>query len=289
MLFVQGANPAAMNPAQAKVLAGLARDDLFTVVHDQVLTDTARFADVVLPATTHFERRDVAVPYGAFVTQDVAPVIDRVGESWNNDEVTAGLAGRFGFATGPGDAFDPTPERVLGLALPGGVPGAVSTQAPGAAVQFRDVWPDHPGARARLVASAGAQAHGVAAVPGYTELESALPLILVTPATAKTINSIFGDIDGPAPVVRLHPDDAAQRSLGDGQRVRVWNDEGDIEVALVVDPDLRPGVASMPKGLWRRSVGGAFTANVFAPDTLNDLAGGACFNDARVEVSPALA
>ena len=288
VLFVQGANPAAMNPAQAKVLAGLARDDLFTVVHDQVLTDTARFADVVLPATTHFERRDVAVPYGAFVTQELAPVIDRVGESWSNDEVSAGLAGRLGFARGPGEAFDPTPERVLGLALPGGVAESVSTQVPGGGVQFRDVWPDHPEGRARLVASPGAQAHGVPAVPRYAELDAALPLTLVTPATAKTINSIFGDTDGPAPVVRLHPDDAAHRSLADGQRVRVWNADGEIEVALVVDGDLRPGVASMPKGLWRRSVAGGFTANLFAPDTLNDLAGGACFNDARVEVSPAL-
>ena len=289
VLFVQGANPAAMNPAQAKVLAGLAREDLFTVVHDQVLTDTARYADVVLPATTHFERRDVAVPYGAFVTQDLAPVIDRVGESWTNDEVNAGLAGRLGFATGPGDAFDPTPERVLALALPGGVSPSASTQAPGSAVQFRDVWPDHPEARARLVASAGAQAHGVPPVPRYVELDAALPLTLVTPATAKTINSIFGDTDGPAPVVRLHPDDAERRGLHDGQQVRVWNADGEIEVALVVDADLRPGVASMPKGLWRRSVGGGFTANVFAPDTLNDLAGGACFNDARVDVAPALA
>src|SRR5207342_1450825 len=105
---VQGSNVAATNPDQVAVQRGLRREDLFTVVHDQVLTDTARYADVVLPATTHFERRDVAVPYGAFVTQDLAPVIDRVGESWTNDEVNAGLAGRLGFATGPGEAFDPT-------------------------------------------------------------------------------------------------------------------------------------------------------------------------------------
>jgi len=288
VLFVQGANPAAMNPAQAKVLAGLSREDLFTVVHDQVLTDTARYADVVLPATTHFESHDVAVPYGAFVAQSISPVIERVGESRTNDEVNAGIAVRFGFSADPGEAFDPAPDRLLALALPGGVPAAVSTQAPGSGVQFRDVWPDHAGARARLVASEGAQAHGVPAVPRYVDLSSTLPLSLVTPATAKTINSIFGDTDGPAPVVRLHPDDAVERNLVDGQQVRVWNEDGELTVALVVDRDLRPGVASMPKGLWRRSVGGGFTANVFAPDTLNDLAGGACFNDARVEVSPAL-
>jgi len=287
VLFVQGANPAVMNPAQAKVLAGLAREDLFTVVHDQVLTDTARFADVVLPATTHFEVHDVAVPYGAFVAQTLSPVIERVGESRTNDELNAGLAARCGFAAGPGEAFDPAPERMLALVLPDGVPAAVSTQSPGSAVQFRDVWPDHPEGRAHLVASEGALAHGVARVPHYVELESELPLTLVTPATAKTINSIFGDTDGPAPAIHVHPDDAAGRRLADGQQVRVWSNEGEVTVALVIDADLRPGVASMPKGLWRRSVGGGFTANVFAPDTLNDLADGACFNDARVEVSPA--
>jgi anaerobic selenocysteine-containing dehydrogenase len=283
VLVVQGANPAVMNPAQAKVLAGLARDDLFTVVHDQVLTDTARYADVVLPATTHFEARDVVVPYGSFTAQAVDPVIDRVGESRTNDEVTAGLAARLGLAAGPGEAFDPRPERLLAVALPEGVPVAVATQ-PSGSVQFRDVWPDHPGRRAQLVAGERAQADGVPRVPRFVELVSDLPLTLVTPATARTINSIFGETAGAAPVVRLHPDDAAARGLADGQPVRVTDGSSDVFVGLAVDPDLRPGVASMPKGLWRAAVGGGLTANAFSPDTLNDLAGGACFNDARVDV-----
>ena len=284
VLVVQGANPAVMNPAQAKVLAGLARDDLFTVVHDQVLTDTARYADVVLPATTHFEARDVVVPYGAFVTQAIGPVIDRVGESRTNDELNAGLAARLGLAAGPGEAFDPAPERLLGLLLPDGVPVEVVTQAPGSAVQFRDIWPDHPERRARLLASERAQAEGVPRVPQYVGLDSAMPLTLVTPANARTINSIFGETAGPDPTVRLHPDDASARGLVTGQAVRVTDGASDVFVALVVDADLRPGVASMPKGLWRAAVGGGLTANAFAPDTLNDLAGGACFNDARVDV-----
>jgi anaerobic selenocysteine-containing dehydrogenase len=284
VLVVQGANPAVMNPAQAKVVAGLARDDLFTVVHDQVLTDTARYADVVLPATTHFETTDVVVPYGSYSAQAIAPVIGRVGESRTNDEVSAGIAARLGFAAGPGEAFDPAPERLLALALPGGVPVEVSTQVPGTAVQFRDIWPDHPGGRAHLVASEGNQAHGVSRVPTYVELESGLPLALVTPANARTINSIFGETHGPTAAVRLHPDDAASRRLTDGQAVRVTDGTSDVFVTLAVDADLRPGVASMPKGLWRRAVGGGLTANAFSPDTLNDLAGGACFNDARVDV-----
>ncbi|HEX7442567.1 MAG TPA: molybdopterin-dependent oxidoreductase, partial [Acidimicrobiales bacterium] len=286
VLVVQGANPAVMNPAQAKVLAGLAREDLFTVVHDQVLTDTARHADVVLPATTHFETRDVVVPYGSFVAQPIEPVIERVGESRTNDELSAGLAARLGLAAGPGESFDPSPERLLALLLPDGVPAEVVTQAPGSAVQFRDLWPDHPEHRARLVASERAQAEGVSRVPRYVELDSDLPLTLVTPANNRTINSIFGETVGPTPAVHLHPDDASVRALSAGQDVRVTDGSSEVIVPLVVDADLRPGVASMPKGLWRSAVGGGLTANAFAPDTLNDLAGGACFNDARVEVSP---
>jgi anaerobic selenocysteine-containing dehydrogenase len=284
VLVVQGANPAVMNPAQGKVLQGLGREDLFTVVHDQVLTDTARFADVVLPATTHFESPDVAVPYGSFAVNRIAAVIERVGESRTNDELTAGLAARLGFGGGPGEAFDPDPERLRSLALPDGVPAMVSTQAPGSAVQFRDIWPDTREGRARLVAGRAAQAGGASRLPEYVRLESDRPLVLVSPASAKTINSIFGDTDGPSPALRLHPADAADRGLVDGQEVTVLGDPDRLDTTLTVDPDLRPGVASMPKGLWRRAVGGSFTANAFAPDTLNDLAGGACFNDARVEV-----
>ena len=97
VLFVQGSNLAATNPDQQAVLRGLAREDLFTVVHDQVLTDTARYADVVLPATTHFETHDLAASYGAYVLQETRPVIEPVGESRSNNEVAAELARRLGY------------------------------------------------------------------------------------------------------------------------------------------------------------------------------------------------
>jgi anaerobic selenocysteine-containing dehydrogenase len=248
------------------------------------MTDTARFADVVLPATTHFESADVAVPYGSFAVHRMPAVIDRVGESRTNDELTAGLAARLGFAAGPGDAFDPDPDRLRAIALPGGVAAAVSTQAPGAAVQFRDVWPDTADGRARLVAGTSAPASGAPRVPQYVRLESDRPLTLVSPASPKTINSIFGDTDGSSPALRMHPSDAERRGLLDGQEITVVGEGDRLDTTLTIDADLRPGVVWMPKGLWRRSVDGARTANAFAPDTLDDLAGGACFNDARVEV-----
>ncbi|HVN50840.1 MAG TPA: molybdopterin-dependent oxidoreductase [Acidimicrobiales bacterium] len=302
VLFVQGANPAVMNPAQAKVLAGLAREDLFTVVHDQVLTDTARFADVVLPATTHFEVDDVAVPYGAYVAQAMPAVIERVGESRTNDEVAAGIAARLGFDASPGGPFDPSLDRLRSLLLPAGVPHHVVVREPGCSVQFRDLWPTTADRRAHLVADpttgeAGDAATdgGAARVPRYAELPSphaSAPLALLTPATAATINSIFGEADS-APsaraAVHLHPSDAADRGLVDGQAVRVSDGRSELHTVVVVDADLRRGVATLPKGLWRGAFadgrGQGYTANVFAPDALSDLAGGATFNDARVEVS----
>ncbi len=291
VLFVQGANPAVMNPAQAKVLAGLARDDLFTVVHDQVLTDTARFADVVLPATTHFEVDDVVVAYGAYVTQPTSAVIDRVGESRTNDEVAAGLAARLGLDASPGGPFDPSIDRLRALLSRDGEPDSVTVRPSGTSVQFRDLWPTTPDQRARLVAEAPsgvATDGGPARVPRYAELASPRPLSLLTPATAVTINSIFGESAASSPTrvaVHLHPADAAARGLVDGQPVSVSDGRAEVRTVVAIDPDLRPGVATMAKGLWREALGGGFTANVFAPDALSDLAGGATFNDARVEVS----
>ena len=98
VLLIQGANPAVTANDQQLMLSGLANEDVFTVVHDQVMTDTARFADVVLPATTQFEVDDFAGSYGAFSLQRVNKVIDPVGESRSNDWLGRELAARFGVA-----------------------------------------------------------------------------------------------------------------------------------------------------------------------------------------------
>jgi anaerobic selenocysteine-containing dehydrogenase len=279
VMFVQGANPAASNPNQRAVHAGLERDDLFTVVHDQVLTDTARFADVVLPATTHFESRDVAASYGAYVLQETPAVIDRVGESRTNNEVGAALAARFGY---PAERFDPDPAAVLAGAVTdgNGASGARPLRDTGATVQFRDTFPTFSSKRARL---SGLAEIGV---PSYRPIDETYPLALLSPASPKTINTMFAEFDGPEPVVRAHPDDAASRGLEDGAMVRVFNAQGEIELILRVDADIRAGVVTIPKGLWCRALPGGLTANALVPDGLSDLAGGATFNDARVELAP---
>ena len=272
VLVVIGANPAVSHPDQQLVLEGLARDDIFTVVHEQVMTDTARFADVVLPATTHFEVDDVTRSYGSFTRHVLPAVIERVGESRTNNELAAALAARLDLDV----ARFPTDPRVLVDTFDES--GVTLTRPERATVQFRDTEPD--GGRARL---AGLDEIDV---PRYRELASTYPLTLISPASPRTINSMFGEFQGADPVVRMHSDDAAARGLADGAAVRVFNDRAELATTLTVDDDLLPGVVAMPKGLWRRALPGGLTANAFVPDTLSDLAGGACFNDARVDVAP---
>jgi anaerobic selenocysteine-containing dehydrogenase len=276
-LYVQGANPAATFPDQRRVLAGLARDDLFTVVHDQVLTDTARYADVVLPATTHFEADDLAASYGSFTLQRMRPVIDRVGESKTNDELSAAIAERLDF---PAGSFDADPERLIAsvVTLDAPIDDAISVRPDGGTVQFRDTFPT-PDGRARLFL-----ADSELPLPRYRALDDAHPLTLLSPATSRTINSMFGEFNGPAAALSLHPSDAESRGLTDGDPATVFNHRAEVELPVHIDADLLPGICSIPKGLWRRSTPGGLTANALVPDDLSDLAGGACFNDARVEV-----
>ena len=277
VLFVQGSNLVATNPNQQAVMRGLAREDLFTVVHDQVLTDTARYADVVLPATTHFETHDLAASYGAYVLQETRPVIAPVGESRSNNELAAELARRLGYDL---TRFDVDRAAILERSVrdDGTYDGARATRPAGGTVQFRDTHPSHPDGRARLAAMPGL------GVPRYVELDDPYPLTLITPATPKTINSMLGEFEPADPAVHVHPDDAAARGLADGDPVVVRNDRARVPTTVRLDATLRPGLATMPKGSWCRDFATGLTANALTPDTLSDLADGACFNDTRVEV-----
>jgi anaerobic selenocysteine-containing dehydrogenase len=113
---------------------------------------------------------------------------------------------------------------------------------------------------------------------------TAYPLVLLSPATAKTINSIFGEFNLPRAVLRMHPADAAIRGIHDGAVVRVYNHLGEVHVPLRIRDDVRPGVVVLPKGVWRSSTLNGATATALVPDHLTDIGDGACFNDARVEV-----
>ena len=290
LLFVYNANPLATLPDQERVRRGLVREDLFTVVFEQVRTDTARFADVLLPATTFLEHHDLAAGYAGFALQHGAPVIEPVGEARPNYAVFAELSRRLGLAR-PGDAE--SAEELLDVALSGRPEVREALARDGVAyppegdrpVQFLDVFPRTPDGRARLFPDeldreAPCGLYVYAPDPATAEH----PLALISPATERTISSSLGQLVEGEVALGLHPDDARARGIEDGDRVRVYNALGAVETSARLDPDLRPGLACLPKGLWSHNTRNGSTANALAPDTLTDVAGGACFNDARVEV-----
>jgi anaerobic selenocysteine-containing dehydrogenase len=289
MLFVYNCNPLATMPDQNRVLQGLQRDDLFTVVFEQVFTDTARYADVLLPATTFLENYDIARGYGPISLQLVRPVIEPVGESRPNAEVFSDLAARVG--VGAAEEEIDTLLRVVGRIPPHiGTElmerGAVTPPHGGAPVQFVDVFPLTPDRKAHLFppeldAQAPAGLYGYQPDPATDRY----PLALISPASEKTVSSTLGELRERAAVLQMHPADAQARGLSQDDPVRIFNDLGEVHCPVALNRDVRPGTVSLPKGLWRKSTYNGSTTNALSPDTLTDLGGGACFNDARVEVA----
>ena len=288
MLFVYNCNPLATMPDQHRVLQGLQRDDLFTVVYEQVFTDTCRYADVILPATTFVENYDIAKGYGPITLQLVRPVIEPVGESRPNTEVFSELAERLG--VGQAEEETDTLMRIVAKLEPHAGDllerGTATPPHNGTPVQFVDVFPLTPDRKAHLFSdaldkAAPAGLYGFQPDPGTT----AYPLALISPASEKTVSSTLAELRERAAMLQMNPADAAARGLATGDPVRVFNAQGEVQCPLAVNAEIRPGTVSLPKGLWRKSTYNGITSNALVPDTLTDLGGGACFNDARVQVA----
>ncbi len=291
-LFVYNCNPLATMPDQRRVLAGLERDDLFTVVYEQVMTDTARYADVILPATTFLENYDIAKGYGSISLQLVRPVIDVVGEARPNPEVFGELAHRLGVSNGRELATEAETllhvvSRMSGaIGEPLMASGAADPPHGGQPVQFVDVFPKTEDGKINLfpesiARDAPAGLYGYQPDPATTEF----PLALISPASDRTISSTLGELRPRHAALQIHPSDAAARGIADGEAVRVFNSLGEVQCPAAVSIDVPPGTVSLPKGLWRKSTYNGLTANALAPDTLTDIGEGACFNDARVQVA----
>lgn len=291
VLFVYNCNPVATLPEQNLVRRGLERDDLFTVVFDPVMTDTARYADIVLPATTFLEHQDLARGYGAIILHRSRPAIDPVGESRPNVEVFADLLGRLDLER----ADEPCSSAQVRAAILGETASALEPEGSHLELDvgdrplaFVDTFPTTESRRIDLFPEAldHEAPHGLYAFqedPGT----HAHPLALLSPATNQAINSYLGQVRDLPTVLEMHPDDARQRGLGNAAsetQVRVFNEHGEVICPLRINPDLCPGVVSLPKGCWSQSSTNGATSNALVPDRLTDLGGGAVFNDARVEV-----
>ena len=295
-LFIYNHNPLIVHPDQNRMRRGLGREDLFVVGSDVVMTDSLAYADVVLPACSHFEHADLYTAYGQHWLQRAEPVIPPQGEALPNTEIFRRLSARFGF-TDPiftasdaalmDDAVDAADPRLGGLrasALPlgGARPMTVSGED---AVLFKNVFPGTPSGKVELASSYLHEKYG-ARLPTYRPFTSRYPLLLISPASDRRITSTFGGLEPSAatPPLDMHPDDARARGLRDGARVRVWNDLGEVHLPLRITEAIRPGVVSSLKGAWMKTSDNGQTVSALCPTHHADISEGACYNDTRVDV-----
>ena len=294
-LVVYNSNPVAVAPQSPKVVAGFSREDLFTVVLEQFQTDTADFADIVLPATTQLEHFDVHTSYGHTYVLVNEPAIAPLGEARPNSAVFRELAGRMGF-TEP--CFRDDDETIGAQAFGNHVDFArlrregwlrlPLPEAPFATGGFPT-----PNARAQF-APAGL---GVADfVPPYESRQSApelaqrYPLAMISPPARHFLNSTFVNVQSlrsieGEPLLEIHPLDAAARGLRDGATVRTFNDRGEYRCRVSISERARPGVV-VGLGVWWRKFGVAGTnANELTHQRLTDIGRAPTFYDCLVEVA----
>lgn len=293
-MYVWCSNPAAVAPDQNAVLAGLAREDLFLAVHERFMTDTARFADVVLPATTSLEHADLYRSYGHYCVQRARPAIPPLGEAKANWDVFRLLAAAMGFDE---PIFSKTTDEIVDLLLAEPSPwregiddvGLAQGKAVELAVPARPRWAT-PSGRIELRNPAHREPlprH----LPTYADA-GGLPLRLVTAPALHTLNSTFQerpDLREKAGGMRLRlsPAEARARGLADGDRVVAWSEVGEATFTLSVTARVPPGVAVAEGVFWLAHVPGRRNVNALTSQRLTDDAGGSTFYDNLVDVRPA--
>jgi len=306
-LYVYSSNPAAVCPNQTLVMRGLAREDLFTVVHEQVMTDTARFADLVLPATTSMEHEDVYRSYGQFYVQLARPVLPPIGESRSNWDVCGRLARALGVAE---DHYAKTPEALIREVLAKGdssvrdityerlvAEGSVRLDLPRPYLPFADGAPT-PSGKVELY-SARLAARGLPALPTWTPLREGpgdrvlaarYPLQCIVPPNRFFLNSSFSQSEllrrrQGTPTVMLSPADAADRAIRDGDRVRVESPRGAAAFTARVTDATRAGVVVIEGVWWHRFHPGGQGVNTLTDDRETDMGRGPAFHSNLVEVT----
>ena len=309
-LLVYGSNPAASAPDQNKVRRGLAREDLFTVVIDHFQTDTADFADILLPATMQTEHADLHSSYGHAYLAWNAPAVEPPGECLSNSEIFRRVARALG-VTEPsvydGDealaraVLDSDDLRLAGITLEAlAERGWARLGEPQPWAPLAKGFPS-PSGRLEFY-SARAAAAGLDPLPTYTppyeavardpDLARRYPLALIAPAGPHFLNTEFSNLPamrdkaGPQRVL-LHADDARPRGLRDGDVARVFNDRGEYLAAVEISDRVPPGIVGGAKGHWPKlNPGGtSIAATVMERDA--DMGRGAVFHDNRVEVERA--
>lgn len=286
-LVCWSSNPAVIAPDQARVLEGLRRHDLFTVVLDQFMTDTASYADVVLPVTTQLEHLDVVFSWGHHYLTWNEPAIEPLGEAKPNTEVFRLIAARLGLDD---PCFRESDAELVDAALEGFDEGELRTRG------WRKIDLGQgpvPHAEGKFATKSGRLAlHASYEKPAEVAdeaLAERFPLAMITPKTHLFLNSTFANQRRqrgaqPEPLVVLHPADALARGVSDGSQVRVFNARGSFVCAARVSDDARPGVLVAPMGWWNRDYADGRSGQATTSQRLTALGNAPTFNDNRVEV-----
>ena len=308
-IYVYNSNPAAIAPDQSKVLEGFRREDLFTVVHEQFQTDTADYADILLPATTQLEQRDIVKPYGHYYLVYNEPAIAPLGEAKPNWEVFSLLAERMGFEE---DCFNDNDEDIIRQALAtdyAPIKGITLDQLkqngwarlnlPATFAPFAEGGYETPSGKCEFYSEALERA-GLDPLPAYIpprespasapELAARYPLQLLSPPANSFLNTSFSHLPSflrseREPFIQLNAEDALHRDIYDGDAVRVWNDRGECQLKALISDRVKPGVAVALSIWWNKLSPGQTNVNQTVSQALTDIGAGATFYDNLVEVS----
>lgn len=300
-VMIYNHNPVCTHPDQNAMIKALSRPDLFIVGSDVVMTDSMLYADVILPAASHFEYADIYGAYGQNYVQRAEPVIPCVGKSLPNTEIFRRLAARFGFVDPMFQdsddelmdaAFDGNDPRLQGF-RPRAIPldrALEMTSADGKTPIMCDtVRPATPSGKIELFSADLEERFGFG-VPRFDPVATNHPFVLISPSSSKRTNATFGGCEASASteIIEINPDDAGQRGLKSGDLVRVWNDQGAVTLTISVTDGVKPGVLYSPKGTWLRTSATGRTVNALIPAGLRtDIERGACYNETFVDLEPA--
>ena len=307
-LVVYNSNPGAVAPDRENVLAGLRREDLFTVVLEHFQTDTADYADVLLPATTQLEHEDLHKAYGHTYVMFNARSIDPQGEALPNSEIFRRIASRMGLDHPELRDSDETLMRTV-LAK---MPFTLEELRERAYIRLDIPSPHRPFARGsrvptpsgkiEIASARAASIYGVDPIPEYVppyeseerdpELVRRYPLALISPPAHSFLNSSFVNVASlrraaGKPTLEIHENDAHSRGIVSGARVSIFNDRGTFTAEAVVTDRVRPGVVCAPSVWWPKLTDERSNANHTTSQALTDIGRGATFYDNQVDVRPA--
>jgi anaerobic selenocysteine-containing dehydrogenase len=308
-IYVYNSNPVAVAPESVKVVSGFSREDLFCAVHDVFLTDTADYADIVLPATTQLEHVDVHSSYGHLYVLANNPAIAPVGESKQNTEVFRLLAERMGFEE---PCFRESDEDIARHAFVATHPHAQGLDwetlkqegwqrlnVPAQFAPFAEGNFPTPSGKCEFY-SETLQRQGVDPLPTYTPpresvasnpvLARQFPLAMISPPARNALNSSFANLptfleSEKTPHLEIHPDDAVARGIASGDKVRVFNERGALVLTARVTDRARAGVVVALSVWWRKLSPDGTNANMVTGQALTDLGRAATFYDCLVEVA----